>query len=155
MPTAEDNKQLMRRFTDEFWNSGNIAFADEVIAADLIHDQLPAEWPTGREGFKRLVQTWRTAFPDLHEHLEFVLAEGDRALGYFRLTGTHQGPFYGIDPTGKSVDIHGVDVARILDGQIVEYFYHEDTFGLFRQLGSFPADMSAVAGTIQDHSVNR
>jgi len=111
-------------------------------------------WPQGREGFKRLVQTWRVAFPDLHEHLEFVLAEGDRALGRFRLTGTHSGPFYGIEPTGRSVDIHGVDVARIVDGQIVEYFYHEDTFGLFRQLGRFPANYSDVAGTIQDASVN-
>ena len=117
-------------------------------------DQLPPDWPQGREGFKRLVQTWRVAFPDLHEHLEFVLAEGDRALGRFRLTGTHSGPFYGIEPTGRSVDIHGVDVARIVDGQIVEYFYHEDTFGLFRQLGRFPANYSDVAGTIQDASVN-
>jgi predicted ester cyclase len=142
MSTQADNKRLMRRFTEEFWNRGNIAFADET------------DWPQGREGFKRLVQTWRVAFPDLHEHLEFVLAEGDRALGRFRLTGTHSGPFYGIQPTGRSVDIHGVDVARIVDGQIVEYFYHEDTFGLFRQLGHFPDDYSDVAGTIQDASVN-
>jgi len=154
MSTEADNKRLMRRFTEEFWNRGNIAFADEIVAEDLIHDQLPPDWPQGREGFKRLVQTWRVAFPDLHEHLEFVLAEGDRALGRFRLTGTHSGPFYGIEPTGRSVDIHGVDVARIVDGQIVEYFYHEDTFGLFRQLGRFPDDYSDVAGTIQDASVN-
>ena len=107
MSTQGDNKQLMRRFTEEFWNRGNIAFADEIVAEDLIHDQLPADWPQGREGFKRLVQTWRVAFPDLHEHLEFVLAEGDRALGRFRLTGTHSGPFYGIEPTGRSVDIPG------------------------------------------------
>jgi steroid delta-isomerase-like uncharacterized protein len=154
MSTQGDNKRLMRRFTEEFWNRGNIAFADEIVAEDLIHDQLPPDWPQGREGFKRLVQTWRVAFPDLHEHLEFVLAEGDRALGRFRLTGTHSGPFYGIEPTGRSVDIHGVDVARIVDGKIVEYFYHEDTFGLFRQLGRFPANYSDVAGTIQDASVN-
>jgi hypothetical protein len=45
-------------------------------------------------------------------------------------------------------------VARIVDGQIVEYFYHEDTFGLFRQLGRFPANYGDVAGTVQDASVN-
>jgi SnoaL-like polyketide cyclase len=71
MSTQADNKRLMRRFTEEFWNRGNIAFADEIVAEDLIHDQLPPDWPQGREGFKRLVQTWRVAFPDLHEHLEF------------------------------------------------------------------------------------
>jgi steroid delta-isomerase-like uncharacterized protein len=150
---TDDNKQLMHSFTEQFWNRGNVAFADEIVAEDLIHDQLPADWPRGREGFKRLVQTWRTAFPDLHEHLEFVLADGDRAVGRFRLTGTHRGPFYGLEPTGRRVDIQGVDVARIVDGKIVEYFYHEDTFGLFRQLGAFPADMDAVAGTAQDTAV--
>lgn len=136
----------MRRFTEEFWNRGNVDVADEVIAEDLVHDQLPADWPQGREGFKRLVETWRTAFPDLHEHLEFVLADGDRAVGRFRLTGTHGGPFYGIEPTGNSVDIQGVDVARIV-GNIVEYFYHEDTLGMFAQLGAFPSDLDDVAGT--------
>ena len=82
----------------------------------------------------------------------------DGVSSYFpwRMRGTNTGP---IDPpgfaaTGRSVDIHGVDVARIVDGQIVEYFYHEDTFGLFRQLGRFPANHSDVAGTIQDASVN-
>ena len=153
MSNTDDNKQLMHSFTEQFWNRGNVAFADEIVAEDLIHDQLPADWPRGREGFKRLVQTWRTAFPDLHEHLEFVLADGDRAVGRFRLTGTHRGPFYGLEPTGRRVDIQGVDVARIVDGKIVEYFYHEDTFGLFRQLGAFPADMDAVAGTAQDTAV--
>ena len=63
MSTQADNKRLMQRFTEEFWNRGNIAFADEIVAENLIHDQLPPDWPQGREGFKRLVQTWRGAFP--------------------------------------------------------------------------------------------
>jgi len=146
--TLERNKALMRRFYEEFWNRGNVAFADEVIAEDLIHDQMPPGWPRGREGFKQLVQTWRTAFPDLHEDVEFVLADGDRVLSRFRLTGTHDGPFYGVQPTGRRVDVQGVDVARVVDGTIVEYFYHEDTLGLFRQRGRFPSDMNTVAGTV-------
>ena len=48
MSTQGDNKRLMRRFTEEFWNRGNIAFADEIVAEDLIHDQLPSDWPQGR-----------------------------------------------------------------------------------------------------------
>jgi SnoaL-like polyketide cyclase len=60
MSTQADNKRLMQRFTEEFWNRGNVAFADEIVAEDLIHDQLPPDWPQGRDGFKRLVETWRT-----------------------------------------------------------------------------------------------
>ena len=115
-----DLEAFMRRFYTEFWNTGNIAAADDMIAEDLIHE-FPQGWPTGREGFKRLVLTWREAFPDLHEHVEFVMADGDRALIRFRLTGTHLGDFYGIAATGRSIDIHGVDVARLEDGKIVEF----------------------------------
>lgn len=145
--SLEDNRALMVNFYQQFWNEGNIDWADEVIAEDLIHDQVPTDWPQGRAAFKKLVQTWRTAFPDLHEAVEFVLADGDRVMSRFRLTGTHTGPLYGVPGTGKKVDIQGVDVARIQDGRIVEYFYHEDTLGMFRQLGVFPDDLNEVAGT--------
>ena len=145
-PTKADLEAFMRRFYTEFWNTGNIAAADDMIAENLIHE-FPAGWPTGREGFKKLVLTWRNAFPDLQEHVEFVMADGDRALSRFRLTGTHTGDFYGIAPTGRKIDIYGVDVARLENGRIAEYFYHEDTLGLFRQLGAFPDDFDAVAGT--------
>ena len=141
-----DLDAFMRRFYTEFWNTGNVDAADEMVAEDLIHD-FPPGWPTGRAGFKKLVLTWRNAFPDLHEHVEFVMTDGNRALSRFRLTGTHNGDLYGIAPTGRTIDIQGVDVARVENGKIVEYFYHEDTLGLFRQLGTFPDDFSVVAGT--------
>lgn len=141
------NPEVLRQFTEEFWNRGNEAFADRVMAKDVVHDQVPADWPQERAGLKRLAKVWRTGFPDMHEHLEFVLGDEDYAVGRFRLTGTHLGAFYGVQATRRPVEIYGVDVARFVDGQIVEYRYHEDTIGLFHQLGTFPADMSRVAGT--------
>lgn len=148
MTEVERNKAMMERFYQEFWNKGNVDYADEIMVEDLIHDQLPSDWPKGREGFKRLVATWRAGFSDLNEDVEFVMGDGDRVMSRFTLTGTHDGTFYGIEPTGRRVEIQGVDVARIENGRIVEYFYHEDTLGLFRQLGAFPADTNEVAGTV-------
>lgn len=147
MSTTEANKALARRFYEEFWCKGNADAADELVAADIAHGQVPPGWPAGREGFKEVVRLWRRGFPDMHEDIEFLIAEDDRVVGGFRLTGTHLGSFYDLAPTGRRVDVHGIDVLRIAQGRITEWVYQEDALGLFQQLGRMPGDLGAVAGT--------
>jgi predicted ester cyclase len=53
----------------------------------------------------------------------------------FRLTGTHQGDFFGIPATGKQVDIYEVGVFRLEHGQVVEGWFMADELGLIEQLG--------------------
>ena len=145
-PEVERNKAVARRFYEEFWCRGNPDAADEIVAEDVDHGQNPPGWPRGRDGFKRLVTTWRSAFPDMHEEILLMIAEGDWVASAFRLRGTHQGPFYGLEATGRRVDIRGVDLLRIVDGQVVEWIYSEDALGLFEQLGGLPPDVADVAG---------
>lgn len=140
------NKATALRFYEEFWCAGNAAAADELVAPDIDHGQLPAGWPAGRDGFKRLVETWRTGFPDMHEDVLLMLGEGDWTASWFRLRGTHLGPFYGLAATGRSVDVRGVDLLRHHDGRIVQWVYAEDALGLFSQLGGLPPDLGEVAG---------
>jgi len=147
MSKSEANKALARRFYEEFWCKGNAEAADELVARDIEHGQLPAGWPKGRDGFKEVVRLWRRGFSDMQEEIEWLVAEDDWVIGRFRLTGTHDGPFYGMAPTGRRVDIHGIDALRIRNGYIVEWVYQEDTLGLFRQLGRMPEDLAGVAGT--------
>ncbi|MGE3231769.1 MAG: ester cyclase [Hyphomicrobium sp.] len=147
MSTLEANKALARRFYEEFWCKGNAEAADALVAEDVIQPQLPPGWPIGREGFKQVVRLWRRGFPDMHEDIELLVAEGDWVIGRFRLTGTHRGPFYDLEPTGRRVDIHGIDALRIVDGRVVEWIYQEDTLGLFQQLGRMPGDVGGIAGT--------
>jgi steroid delta-isomerase-like uncharacterized protein len=141
-----ENKALARRFYDEFWTRGNADAADELIAEDLVHEQFPEGWPPGREGFKRLVRTWRAAFPDMRETVSQVLCDGDWVVVRFTLEGTHRGDFYGVPATNRKVSAEGVDLLRFRDGQIAEWIYYEDAFSVFAQLGALPPDLSEVAG---------
>ena len=147
MTVEAGNKEIARRFYEEFWCRGNADAADQLVAADLIHDQLPEGWPSGRAGFKELVGTWRAGFPDMQEQILLIVAEGDWVVSRFRLRGTHEGSFYGVSPTGRRVEIEGVDFLRVSDGRIAEWIYSEDALGLFRQLGVMPPDMDRVAGS--------
>jgi hypothetical protein len=62
---SEENKALVRRFVEEFWNEKNPDAADELMAADAV-----IYMPTGEvvdlDGLKRFAEMWRGSFPDWH-----------------------------------------------------------------------------------------
>jgi predicted ester cyclase len=54
-------------------------------------------------------------------------------------TGTHQGPFGEMPPTGKSISVQWVMVSRFEGDRIAEDFEVYDSLGLMQQLGAVPA----------------
>ena len=142
--SAEENKALVRRFVEEFWNEGNMSAADELMAVDAaIH------MPTGEvvkiDGLKSFAGTFRGSFPDWHSTVEELIAEGDRVAERWTGRGTHRGELRGIPPTGKRVEVPGSVFYRIVDGKIVEVRGQLDMLGLMQQLGLIPSSHQAEA----------
>jgi steroid delta-isomerase-like uncharacterized protein len=137
--SAEDrNKALLRRFYEELWNQGNLEAIPELISEDFVdHHALPGA-PPSRERLAALVTTWRTAFPDMRESVEDLIAEGDKVVGRFTMRGTHDGAFMGVPPTSRSVTMSGIDIVRVADGKIAEFWYGEHLLELMQQLGAAP-----------------
>ena len=109
---------------------------DELVAQDYI--QHTKGVPPGRVGVQQFFTTLRAAFPDIHNTIEDMLAEGDRVVWRSTIRGTHTGPFRGIPPTGKQVTITAINILRIVDGQFVENWGEQDNLGLMQQLGVIP-----------------
>ncbi|MDQ3438033.1 MAG: ester cyclase [Rubrobacter sp.] len=142
--SAEENKALVRRFVEEFWNEGNTAAAEELMAVDAeIH------MPTGElvdlDGLKSFAETWRESFPDWHSTFEELIAEGDRVAERWTGRGTHRGELQGIAPTGRRVEVPGSVFYRIVDGKIVEFRGQLDMMGLMQQLGVIASPQQAEA----------
>lgn len=78
------------------------------------------------------------AFPDGRWTIEDQVAEGDKVVTRFSFTGTHQGEFMGIAPTGKRVTTSGMVIDRIVEGKIVEEREEWDALGMMQQLGAVP-----------------
>ena len=78
----------------------------------------------------------RAAFPDRVDIIEEVIAEGERVGLLFRVTGTHTGNFFGIEPTGRKIDVHEVAMLRIVNGRMVEGWFMMDETALLKQLGA-------------------
>lgn len=134
---VEANKTLIRRFYDEVWASGNVDFASEVFSDDYVrHDLRPTQAEPGAAGQARIAAQFRQAFPDLEWHIDLVLAEGDLVAARWTATGTHNGPWGDVPPTGKRATLAGVNIFRFDDsGKVAEIWNHRDDLGLMQQLG--------------------
>ena len=142
--SAEENKALVRRFVEEFWNEGNTTAVDELMAIDaMIH------MPTGEvvtlDGLKSFAGTFRGSFPDWHSTVEELIAEGDKVAERWTARGTHRGELLGIPPTGMRVEVPGSVFYRIVGGKIVEFRGLFNMMSLMQQLGEIPAPQRAEA----------
>jgi steroid delta-isomerase-like uncharacterized protein len=83
------------------------------------------------------------AFPDLRMELLAAVEEDDTVFAHWRATGTHTGArFQGVNPTGKRMELHGMDRIVIRDGKIESNFVVFDQMEVGRQLGLLPPDGS-------------
>ncbi len=135
----EANKALVRRYI-RMWETGNVALADEILAAEYRDHTHPGRLP-GPETVKQEVLAFRAGFPDASITVEQMIGEADLVAVRFTLRATHRGTFAGFAPTGKEVVLTGVDFIRIADGKMVELWSCQETLGWVLQLGatvSFP-----------------
>jgi steroid delta-isomerase-like uncharacterized protein len=150
MTQQDANKDVLRRFYAEFWNAGNVDAVDALVADDYVDHQPVPDMPAGKAGFAELIRLWHTGFPDITETVEDLIAEGDRVVGRFTFRGTHTGEFMGIAPTGRKVSMTGIDIVRVEDGRIAEFWYAEQLHDLLRQLDALPEHVAAAAARGED-----
>ena len=136
---SEENKVILRTISSAFTGKGDMAKAIALIPEDGVdHQGLPGIDTRGPEGFKRVVETYRAAFPDVSTTEVAMIAEGDLVMMHFHMTGTNSGPFMGMPATGKKVDIMGVDIIRCVNGKAVEHWGYMEEGKMMQQLGLMP-----------------
>ncbi len=133
--SADENKAVVRRFYEEVINGGNLAVVDEIVAPRVVdHSPGYPEYHSDPESIKQMVRDYRRAFPDMHDVVEDMMAEGDRVMVRWTGRGTHQGVLMGMEPSGKDVTFTGITVYRLENGKIVERWSEADELGMMRQL---------------------
>ena len=136
---SEANKALFRRFIDEVLNAKNPDMIDELIGDPFTDHSPPPDTAPGREGMKQMMSMFFSAFPDLHVSIDQLIAEGDIVAGHMTTSGTHQGEFMAISPTGKRVSFSEIHIVRIANGKAVEHWGNQDDLAMMQQLGVIPS----------------
>jgi steroid delta-isomerase-like uncharacterized protein len=130
----DDPKTVVRNFVKEVQNDGNIDAVDVHISQNVVNHSPPPGVPPDREGAKAIFTMIRTAFPDHDAVIHDQVAEGDKVVTRKSFTGTHQGEFMGVPPTGRRVTIEVIDIVRVENGQIVEHWNCVDMLGALQQM---------------------
>jgi predicted ester cyclase len=111
---------------------------EQFVAADYTDHTRPQSDPALADSavLLGLSEMIATGFPDGRHEVTLAEPVGpDRVLVYWRFTGTHGGPFFGIPATGRQVDFVGTDLLTIRDGKIVEHRHVEELLKALSQLG--------------------
>lgn len=133
---AEENKQLLRRYVSEVWDNGNLEALRDFLAPDYRRHVSPALPPLDLDAQVERLAGFREAFPDIALRIDEITAEDDRISFRSTITGTHQGEFAGLPPTGERVTVGLVDVIRVEGGKFAEQWGGPNMADLFRQLGA-------------------
>lgn len=135
----EDGGALLRGFTAEVVNAGDLELVDRYFLEDFFDHNPPPGASPDRAGVKRALASVRGAFPDFRATVGDLVSEGDRVAYRWTFRGTHLGDLGVIPPTGNAATWTAIGVARLAEGKIAERWQLLDTQALLRQLGVEPA----------------
>lgn len=120
---TETNKRVIRSFYEEVVNRGEAGKLADYVAPYLL------------EQMKAHLLAVRSTYPDLTLEVGRQIAEGDWVVTCVVARGTHLGRWLGLEPSGKTVQIAGVNVDRLEKGLIVEHGGAANTLEAFLESG--------------------
>jgi predicted ester cyclase len=140
IPTAFNGTEAHVRIVDQLWqeafNAGLLDVLPELVNEEFVNFETVTNGP---EFLTTLINSQRTAFPDMHFTPLQTLADGDWVITKVRWTGTFRAPFdfigfNGVEPTGRSFDAESVHGFRFVDGKIAEHWAVRDDLTMHNQL---------------------
>ena len=120
---SEENKQKARRMLEEAFGQGKVQIVEEILDPNFVCYDPNSESGEvrGANSIKQEIEYFRNAVPDLTYTVEDQVAEGDKVVTRYTATGTHQGEFFGVAPTGKRIEMSGIQIDRFGEsGKMVE-----------------------------------
>jgi steroid delta-isomerase-like uncharacterized protein len=117
----------------------NKAVVQDWLAArnsDNLEAALTCWTAENHEWLRKAFQGFSMAFSDLHVTANEMIAEGDRVVVLWTLTGTHRGVWRGIPATGHTIEWNATDTYSILDGKIASLHRAADNLDWLKQLGA-------------------
>jgi predicted ester cyclase len=118
LPGDQQITDLIARFYSEAWNRWDEPCVDSILTTDFLFRGSLGDEAVGPDGFRAYRNKVRAAFPDFHNEVSEIVANGDRAAVRLRCTGRHDGELFGIAPTGLRVAYDAAAFLRSCDTQL-------------------------------------
>ncbi len=110
--TRDEVTDWVRRYQDA-WAARDATALAALYAPDAVHDSPAKGECRGRPDIAKNFESWLQAFPDLAFGWDESLIDGDRVVLPWRAEGTMRGAFFGVQGSGKRVEIDGVALLTV------------------------------------------
>jgi len=122
-----------------FWNTQNVAgvlayYNDDITWRNVALEEIYE----GKEQVEEFLVRLFTAFPDLRFSVTDKIVRGNTVAERWIMQGTHLGPFMGVPPTGRAVEIAGMSMVEMRDGKFARDNFYFDSGIVLRQVGLLP-----------------
>jgi steroid delta-isomerase-like uncharacterized protein len=133
--TEDENIAIARVWHEEAINEGNLAALDDILAPDVVH-HAAGGYPdvTTAAGVIDMMSQFPPAFSALHYTIDFFVVQDDMVVERYTASGTQDGPFGDLPPSGRTATWTGINIFRIECGRIVEVWSEVDALSRNRQL---------------------
>ncbi len=146
-PTNASNDQIILSSFDRL-NEHDTPALRPFWTTDTV-EHFPDRTCRGGDEIAAYFEAMFAAMPDWHVDVEAIAAQGEHVFVQWHLTATHRGRLLGIAPTGKRIEIDGIDHFVMRDGKVVSNFVVADQMDYARQIGMMPPDGSILDRTLK------
>lgn len=145
------NIKMYSETWDQVINQGNLDLINESNFTSDITLITSPENVVGIDAFKDYYSNFVTGFSEPEFTIVDIFGQDDKLVKHWHFKGVHSGDFFGIPPTGKTVDIEGTTLVKMKDGKIAQEQDFMDNMLFLQQLGivSDPNNVSVIT-TIYD-----
>ena len=142
------NRKLLDRYVERY-NAGDLDGVMDLYAEDA-SQLMPDGMFEGRSMIRERLAQELDAFSDIAHRVESFVEQGDAFADEWTFVGTHTGPFALPDgtqlpPTGKRVELRGMEFVQVHDGKIVKRHLYYDLLAILIQFGLVPQAVPATA----------
>ena len=130
---SKKNVDFYTKVWDQVINEGKVNVLDTAYAESIVLHTVPEI--KGIKDSKAYYAGFVTGFSNRKFTVKRMFANGEDLVKHWQFTGTHTGVFMGIPATGRTVNIEGSTIAKIVDGKIVEEQDFMDNMSYLKQLG--------------------
>jgi len=136
MQEAEGRRLTHYRIFNEVLNGRNVELLPQLCTQDYVYHGPGGLELEGIDQLRGMLEGYFTAFPDMHMEVEQRVVEGNLISTRWRVTGTHDGPLDGIEPTGRKIDIGGQVIMRFEGTKVTEEWEFFDELAMLKQVGA-------------------
>ena len=135
------NRNLLDIYVERY-NDGDLDGVIDLYADDAVQN-MPDGSFEGRDAIRERLAQELDAFSDVHHTVRSFVEDGDAFCDEWTFAGTHTSPLPlpgggELPPTGKRIEIKGMELVLVRDGEVIVNTLYYDNLAVAVQLGVVP-----------------